>query len=66
MNESFRVVVRPKVPSGYVGVWINIYVIGRGRYSRIHTGGAYSKRYMANAIAKRYRKDCVFVITKIA
>jgi len=65
MKTSFGVVARPKVPDGYNGVWINIYIVGGGRSKRIHAGGAYPKRYMADAIAKSWRKDCVFVIAKI-
>lgn len=63
--KTFGVVARPKIPSGYTGVWVNMYVIGKGSYARIHAGGAYPKRYMADAIAKPHRKDCVFVLTKL-
>ncbi len=56
--KTFGVVVRLKLPPGYVGAWINIY--WRDRQPR--AGGAYQTRSAADAIAKPYRHDCVFVV----
>ena len=55
----FGVVVRPKAPNGYKGVWVNIYKCNWG--TRYITGGNYNTRKQADSIAKPYRFDCVYI-----
>jgi hypothetical protein len=56
MNKSFGVVARVKVPKGCVGIWVNIYLVGK----RLSSGGAYKRRVDADRVAKSYRHDCVY------